>query len=125
MGQPRPLFRLFSVFSTNNTIFTTNQCEKMSCPSSIRRRDSNPRPLDHESPPITTRSGLPPNMAIYLTLCNLFKPLATFLPKLPTFLGNFCKGVKIPLINFSSEIIFWATFRHLAIFSGHTAPILS
>ena len=32
----------------------------MSCPSSIRHRDSNPRPLDLEPPPITTRPGLPP-----------------------------------------------------------------
>ena len=31
MGQPLPLFRLFLVsFQTSNTIFTTNQCEKMS-----------------------------------------------------------------------------------------------
>ena len=29
----------------------------MSCPSSTRRRDSNPRPLERESPPITTRPG--------------------------------------------------------------------
>ena len=29
----------------------------MSCPSSIRRRDSNPRPLERESTPITTRVG--------------------------------------------------------------------
>ena len=33
----------------------------MSFPSSIRRRDSNPRPLEHESTPITTRPGLPLN----------------------------------------------------------------
>ena len=32
----------------------------MSCPSSIRRGDSNPRPFEHESPPVTTRPGLPP-----------------------------------------------------------------
>ena len=38
-------------------MLTTNICEKY--PSSIRCRDSNPRPLDHESPPITTRPGLP------------------------------------------------------------------
>ena len=31
---------------------------KMSCPSSIRRRDLNPRPLERESTPITTRPGL-------------------------------------------------------------------
>ena len=51
---------IFGLFQTNNTISTTNQCEKMSSPSSIRCRDSNPRPLDRESPPITTRPGLPP-----------------------------------------------------------------
>ena len=34
---------IFSLLKqTNNTIFTTNQCKKMSCPSSIQRRDSNP-----------------------------------------------------------------------------------
>ena len=29
MGHPRPLFRLFSSFHTDITIFTTNICEKM------------------------------------------------------------------------------------------------
>ena len=28
MGQPRPLFIYIRSFQTNNTIFTTNQCEK-------------------------------------------------------------------------------------------------
>ena len=38
-------------------------------------------------------------------LGNFLKPLATInLPKAPTFLRNFCKGVKI--YHFSSEIIF-------------------
>ena len=60
IGHTRPLFRLFSSFQTNITILTTNICEKMSCPSSIRRWDSNPWPSEHESPPITTRPGLPP-----------------------------------------------------------------
>ena len=32
---------------------------KMSCPSSIQRRDSNPWPLERESTLITTRPGLP------------------------------------------------------------------
>ena len=59
MGQPRPLFHLFSVFFKQTLqIFTTNICEK--CPSSLRCRDSNPRPLERESPPIATRPGLPP-----------------------------------------------------------------
>ena len=47
---------LFSVFSNKQYNFTTNICEK--CPSSIRCRDSNPRPSEHESLPITTRPGL-------------------------------------------------------------------
>ena len=32
----------------------------MLSPSSILRWDSNPQPSEHESPPITTRRGLPP-----------------------------------------------------------------
>ena len=47
-------------FIVGLSIFTRNACEKMSCPSSIRCWDSNPRPLNHESSPITTRPGLPP-----------------------------------------------------------------
>ena len=58
MGHPRPLFRLFSFFSNKHEYnFSTNKCEK--CPSSIWHWDSNPQPSEHESPPITTRSGLP------------------------------------------------------------------
>ena len=56
-----------------------------------------------------------PDWAIYWTLGNSLKSLATIiLPKLPTFLGNFCKCVKI--FNFSSEIILGKFYRHLAIF---------
>ena len=52
-------YSLFLVYSKNIiTIFTTNICEK--CPSSIGSWDLNPRPLEHESPPVTTRPGLPP-----------------------------------------------------------------
>ena len=41
----------------------------------------------------------------FFILGNFLKPLATInLPQSPTFLGNFCKGVKI--YHFSSEIIF-------------------
>ena len=59
MGQPRPLFCLFSVFF-KQTLQFLQQINVKKCPSSIRRRDSNPRPLDREPPPITTRPGLPP-----------------------------------------------------------------
>ena len=44
------------LFQTNITSFTTNYFEK--CPSSRQYWDSNPRPFDHDSPPITTRPGL-------------------------------------------------------------------
>ena len=41
---PGLFFVCFQSFQTNNTIFTTNQCEK--CPSIIRPRDSNPQPFN-------------------------------------------------------------------------------
>ena len=64
-ANPGLFFIYFWSFQTNiNTIFTI-QCEKMSCPSSIRCRDSNPHPPDHESSPITTRPGLPPLVRQY------------------------------------------------------------
>ena len=46
-----------------------------------------------------------PVLAIYWTLGNFLKPLATInLPKSPTVLGNFCVGAEI--YHFYSEIIF-------------------
>ena len=59
MGQPRPLFLfIFGLFKQTSLQFLQQICEK--CPSSIRCRDSNPRPLKRESLPFTTRPGLPP-----------------------------------------------------------------
>ena len=46
----------------------------MSCPSSIRRRDSNPRPLQRESPPITTRPELPPLHSFFDKSCITAAP---------------------------------------------------
>ena len=57
-ANPGLFFVSFRSFSNKHYIFTTNICEKY--PSSIRCRDSNPRPLERESLPITTRPGLPP-----------------------------------------------------------------
>ena len=46
-----------------------------------------------------------PDLAIYWTLGNFSKPLATInLPKSSTVFDNFCVGAKI--FNFSSEIVF-------------------
>ena len=51
----------FFVFLYN---FTTKVREK--CPFRIWRRDLNPQPSDHESPPITTRPGLPsPSLSLF------------------------------------------------------------
>ena len=62
-----------------------------------------------------------PDWAIYWTLGNFWKPVATIsLPKYLTFLGDFCKGVKI--IYFSSEIIFGQLLIDIRrLFTGHTA----
>ena len=62
--------------------------------------------------------------AIYWALGNFLKPLSTInLSKYPTFLGIFCKGVKI--YPFSSEIILGNFYRHLAIFFwSHCSPSL-
>ena len=59
-GHLLPLFVYFRSFSiqTNNTFLTRSQYEK--CHVHVQCRDSNPRPLDHESSPITTRPELPP-----------------------------------------------------------------
>ena len=47
-------------------------------------------------------------------LISLWNVDNTVLHKSPTFLGNYCKGVKI--YHFSSEIILGIFYRHLAIF---------
>ena len=50
-------------------------------------------------------SAVWPDWAIYCTLGNFSKPVAKIiLPKFTTFLGNFCKVVK--MFHFASEIIF-------------------
>ena len=64
-ANPGLFFIYFWSFQTNNTIFYNKSMRKMSCPSSIRHWDSNPRPSERESPPITTRPGLPPNASAY------------------------------------------------------------
>ena len=51
-------FYLSLSFRTHITSFTANECEI--CPSSKRCRELNSRPLEYESPPITTRPGLLP-----------------------------------------------------------------
>ena len=60
-----------------------------------------------------------PDWAIYCTLGKFSKQVATIiLLKSPTFLGSFCKGVKI--FHFSNGI-FWATNIDIwQLLTGHT-----
>ena len=65
-GQPRPLFVYFRTFQTNNTILTTNQCEKNVLSIQYTAPGFEPRPSDCESPPITTRPGLQPSILFFV-----------------------------------------------------------
>ena len=58
MYHPRPLYVYFRLFK--QTLQFLQQINVKKCPSSIQFWDSNSRPWIHESPPITTRPGLPP-----------------------------------------------------------------
>ena len=58
-ANPGLFFIHFRLFNTQITKFSTNRYVKK-CPSSLWCWDSNSRLLEHESPPITTRSGLLP-----------------------------------------------------------------
>ena len=66
------LFLIYFCLFKHITYFTTNTYVKK-CPSSIQCWDSISQPLEHETPPITTRPGLP--------------PLNIFLPSLPMCLA--------------------------------------
>ena len=65
MGHPQPLFSSFQTFQCLQQIHSDQ------CPSSIRYWGSNPQPSEHESPPITTRPGLPPKSLHNLALTFL------------------------------------------------------
>ena len=52
-------FIYFRLFQTDITNFSTNKCEKMSI--QYPAPGLNSQPSDYESPPLTTRPGLPPN----------------------------------------------------------------
>ena len=73
-------------------------------------------------PPFLPSVYLPvwPDWAIFCSLGNFLKPLAPInLLKSPTFLGNYCKGVKI--YHFSCELIFGQLLLTFANFyAGHT-----
>ena len=57
---PGLFFVYFRSFSNKHHYNFYNKYMRKKCPSSIRCRDSNPRPSKRESLPFTTRPGLPP-----------------------------------------------------------------
>ena len=61
-------FIYFHLFKQTFQFFATIMCVKR--PSSIRCWESNPRSSEHESPPITTRPGLPPYLITLLGLIS-------------------------------------------------------
>ena len=78
--------------SKQTIIFFTTQCEKMSCPSSIRRRELNPRPLEHALSPITSRPGLMPKPSgncFISTQSRANEQKLRSLTKLPTYLPTY------------------------------------
>ena len=73
MGQPRPLFRLFSVFSNKQYNFYNKYMSKNIHPvygAGIQTHNLQKR----ESLPITTRPGLPPNYALFTAPKMAFQP---------------------------------------------------
>ena len=58
-ANPGPFYHLYLVLLNKQHFNFYNKYVKK-CPSSIRYWDSNTQPIEHETPPITTRPGLPP-----------------------------------------------------------------
>ena len=57
MGQPRPLFYFISSFQTHITIFQQINVKNVHPIYGAGIHTHESRPLEHESPPITTRPG--------------------------------------------------------------------
>ena len=60
MGLPGLFLIYFRTFSTKNNNFYNKLMLKIVHPVGIRRWNLNSWPLEHETPPITTRPRLPP-----------------------------------------------------------------
>ena len=59
---------IFRRFKHTIVKIVLQQINVKKCPSSIRCWDLNPQPLEHESPPLTIRPGLPPIFAQVILL---------------------------------------------------------
>ena len=65
-ANPGLFCRFIFCFFKQTSLQFLQQIHVKKCPSSIRCQDSNPQPLEHESPPITSRSGLQPSGQVYI-----------------------------------------------------------
>ena len=83
----------------------------MSCPSSIRHRDSNPRPLECESTPITTRPGLPPTHFCLSTSFCKAKNTLEYIVSLKRQLGFMLKNILecLPSTSFAELFLYFTT----------------
>ena len=78
-SNPSLFFVYFQSFQTNNRALTTNQCVKMSCPSSIQCQDSNLNYLNMSHLPYPLDQGSrPPNQMMF---CKRFSCLLSALSK--------------------------------------------
>ena len=66
LNGPTPASFSFIFVFFKQTLQFFQQINVKKCPSSIRRQDSNSQPSDYESPPLTTRPGLPPYMCFMI-----------------------------------------------------------
>ena len=75
MDIPGLFLFIFGIYQTNITFFQQYNA-KIIHPIAVWCWDSNPRPFDHESPPITTRPGLMPGRTFLLfaeVCCGIFE----------------------------------------------------
>ena len=83
MGQPRPLFCLFSSFQTNNTILTSNKCEKVQYLALGFELTTSRPGVDHFYPMLNFSTNLlrltaaaadPNSISFYFEACRLLMP---------------------------------------------------
>ena len=87
------------------------------CPSSIRCWDSNPRPLKHESPPITSRPGLllPKKNILWWLWCRYSYERTSVWPFVdPRLELQFF--AKLTQLNIMTQRFRWATWKHSRVF---------
>ena len=126
MSYPWLLFPLFLSFQTNITILQQMYVEK--CPSSICRWDLNPRHSEHESRPIITRSGLPPNLISKYFVDpsdKLCRKNDLPLNRPPTVVEQDCFGLRMPhaqilLVTISWQVLFNLFSTFLQILDGRS-----